>query len=771
VIPYRSLAAVPDPALRNAVAVEGPTERELLRTGQRYALAVRVIVSAVSSVASLLLDAPREPVSTVAVVALFNAWNGLYMYRFIHVRGRLLIPADVLIVASIGLSQVWTTPAGVSPRGTTWVLAVTAIVVITYPWLIPPRQQLVATLLLVSAHLAGTALAEPIRWLTSAPVQLWMVAEALLSTGLFVLVRRAARDTDRLTARSEQARASAVVAKARRADEREYLAALHDTAAATLLMVGSGVLPGRSEQLAAQAARDLEVLDGQLGTVMGEVDLVESLRQVVVRSPLRLTVTAPAELAVPAPVATALGHATQEALTNVVRHAGVDSAELRVCGDDRSVVVEIADDGVGFDPASPRTHTHGVDGSLIERMIRAGGQAVVTSRPGAGTTVRLSWATQSAHGSPTISAGAISANLTWTLRLAAAGAGQIVLYGLNLPKLVANWHAYSSAWVQVVAFILFTLVLLLVAAFARRWQPMGRWRWSLPVAVLLATMAATGDVPPESRLGIAHWTAADATWTVVLMAMECRLVTFVLLIAVQHLVMFGQVALGGDAEPGIAGVVNATLMVVSYQLAVGLLSAVLRRTAGAAAEVTHSDEQLRTAEAVSAQLHRDRTERYADLRRTAAPLLAGLAAGELDPADDVVRRACAVEAARMRRLFAEESTSRDPLLQDLQQAAEVAERRGVAVSLAERGEHPAVPDEVRRALTEPVLAALATAVRSARLTLVGSDRSVTLSVVADSPNSPDPIADRYGVATSVTTDAGYVRIKTSWRGGTWSPPL
>lgn len=741
--------------------MRGEAERELLRTGLRYALGVRLVVVGISSVATLLLDTARQPGAALAVVVGLNVWNCWYAYRFVTGRRRWLVPADVTVLSAVCLTQLWTTPAGVTARGTTWVLAVTAIAVIAYAWQLEPREQLVATVVLVAAHLAGVALAEPRDWLTSAPVQLWMLAEGLLSRALLVLVRRGARDADYLVARRERARVRAAVAAARRADEREYLAALHDTASATLLMVGSGVVPGPDDRLSEQAGRDLEVLDGAV-RAEAQVDLAGRLREVVRQSPLRVSWQGPDAMGVPGVVAAALAHGAREALTNVARHAGVDRAELTLCRGDRTVVVEVRDRGIGFDPAEISVHRYGVTGSLVERMARIGGSAEVSSRPGAGAVVRLTCPV-AVPAPPPADARVITANLARTLRLAVAAAALIVLYGLNLPKLVSNQELYSPVWVQVLVMGTFTAVTVVHGLAAWRRRRLGRWRWLLPAAVLTASVAATEAVPPDLRLGIAHWTAADATWTAVLIALELRPAAFAVLVVLQHAITFGQVALGGDAEPALAGVVNATLMVLSYQLAVGALAWGLRRSADAAARTAHEHERARTADAVSEQLHRDRTERYAAVRRTAAPLLAGLASGELDPGDAAVRRACAVEAARMRRLFAEHAAVPDPLAHELRACVELAERRGVAVGFAERGDCPDLPADVRRALTEPIVAALATAIGSARLTLVGSAGKVSVSVVADAPDCPDPGTDRHGVSASVVRDGAHVRIKTTWR--------
>ncbi|GAB3875789.1 hypothetical protein GCM10029964_020930 [Kibdelosporangium lantanae] len=87
----------------------------------------------------------------------------------------------------------------------------------------------------------------------------------------------------------------------------------------------------------------------------------------------------------------ALSQSVREALANVARHAGVEQATVTVTGSSDEVSIVVADQGRGFDPATVSAHRRGISMSIVERMGRARGSATVESRPGAGTTVRLSW--------------------------------------------------------------------------------------------------------------------------------------------------------------------------------------------------------------------------------------------------------------------------------------------------------------------------------------------------------------------------------------------
>jgi len=223
------------------------------------------------------------------------------------------------------------------------------------------------------------------------PLVLWTFGEAALSRGLFLLVRAAARAADHELAVREQARRDAAVAAARRADEREYLSLLHDTAAATLLAVGTGMADGSEPWLRAQAARDLAALRTRRELPTGAADLVDLLEEVVRESRLTVEVTAPDTVSMPAMPAAAIRGAVHEALANVARHAGVDAATMTVHHAGDTVTVEIADRGRGFVPEQVSPHRRGVSSSIVRRMDRVGGRADVLTESGDGTTVRVVW--------------------------------------------------------------------------------------------------------------------------------------------------------------------------------------------------------------------------------------------------------------------------------------------------------------------------------------------------------------------------------------------
>ena len=77
----------------------------------------------------------------------------------------------------------------------------------------------------------------------------------------------------------------------------------------------------------------------------------------------------------------------QEALTNAVRHSGASCAELRARRTATEIVLEISDDGAGFDP-SAATAGFGLLG-MRERAGLARGTVDIASPAGRGTCVTL----------------------------------------------------------------------------------------------------------------------------------------------------------------------------------------------------------------------------------------------------------------------------------------------------------------------------------------------------------------------------------------------
>jgi signal transduction histidine kinase len=83
---------------------------------------------------------------------------------------------------------------------------------------------------------------------------------------------------------------------------------------------------------------------------------------------------------------TTLYRVIQEALTNVVKHAGASRVSILLQRKRGAVVAVVEDDGSGFDPDVTREDALGLAG-MRERLALVGGKLQVESSPGRGTTI------------------------------------------------------------------------------------------------------------------------------------------------------------------------------------------------------------------------------------------------------------------------------------------------------------------------------------------------------------------------------------------------
>ena len=299
-----------------------------------------------------------------------------------------VVLADALVIAALALAQQHLVPAALIRDGTTWMLplACTSVYILQIalrPWLgLPGAAIVVVAYGLGAGHLTDA-------WL--------LVVETIVVAGLMMVIRGGARQTDAIVAAGLETERQVRAEEARRADEREQNRQLHDTVLSTLTMVAAGAFAEPSPALTAQAARDLRVVQGLAGApaVPGEQAPLTDLRAKLERAAgstdglaVRLRLL---PVTVPSGVADQLVACVGEALRNVERHAGTGEAEVTVTGGAGWAVVDIADRGRGFDPAAIPPSRRGIRESITGRMLAAGGRAAITSRPGAGTTVTVSW--------------------------------------------------------------------------------------------------------------------------------------------------------------------------------------------------------------------------------------------------------------------------------------------------------------------------------------------------------------------------------------------
>ncbi len=177
-----------------------------------------------------------------------------------------------------------------------------------------------------------------------------------------------------------------------RSEERAEVAAhLHDSALQTFAMIQRAQSPQEMVTLARVQERELRAwLYGREGngadTLSRAVDemagRVERLHRVAVETVVVGEASMDDRLR-------ALVDALGEATTNAAKHSGAGSVSVYVEASESSVTAYVRDEGSGFDASSLPLDRHGIAESIVGRMQRNGGTAVVTSEPSSGTEVRL----------------------------------------------------------------------------------------------------------------------------------------------------------------------------------------------------------------------------------------------------------------------------------------------------------------------------------------------------------------------------------------------
>ena len=214
---------------------------------------------------------------------------------------------------------------------------------------------------------------------------------------------------DRLTEdRARVRRLAAQVISAQDEERARVARELHDSTAqilaAVMLQLGAAARESDSptlndriatlRQLTADALEEVRSLAHTMHPrVLDDLGLAAALewlgRQTSSQTALDVRVSATAgDTQIPAPLASVLYRVAQEALRNVVRHADAHGVEIRLRREPAAAVLEVADDGRGFDVERAEERRPGMGlFSMRERVALVNGTLAVTSGRGRGTRV------------------------------------------------------------------------------------------------------------------------------------------------------------------------------------------------------------------------------------------------------------------------------------------------------------------------------------------------------------------------------------------------
>jgi hypothetical protein len=343
--------------------------------------------------------------------------------------------------------------------------------------------------------------------------------------------------------------------------------------------------------------------------------------------------------------------------------------------------------------------------------------------------------------------------------------------GHDLPVTLTAWDAYRLPWLAAAAWLGHLLVGVAAAiALLRSERPL-RGVWAYGAAALAVVVAMLAACPPDRVIGPANWGWGAVGWLAVILFWHRRhhLRELCLFLAADAaIVLAGMLAAGATDRVSLARYLMVLVGSLTLQIGGSVGGHALDTAARWAADASARRAETEAARRSSELVHEDRLRRYEAVRQAAADLLAEIAAGA-DPADERLRRDCAVGAARLRRLMAETDDEPGPLLRVLRAHVVDAERRRVLVTMEPPvGTVPDLPPGVAEALAEAPARALRAARSEARVTVYATPGEVIVSVVADAEDEEQdagredreavPAARRDANGTNGDGDA-------SWPGG------
>lgn len=227
----------------------------------------------------------------------------------------------------------------------------------------------------------------------------------LLATALVGVVQRARHRQEQLTEQIREARDALAAAQRER---EKFSRDLHDGTIQSLyaIQLGLGHTAEKIEGDPAQARREFALVRRELDAVIaeirqfitaesapgGRVEFTTVLEALVerVRNGTKAHISVHCDPTVSRQLtgdqAVQLANITREALSNSLRHANSQHVDIRLSSDRASAILEIADDGTGFDPASPERSGVGLT-SMTARTREMKGTLDIISAPGEGTRV------------------------------------------------------------------------------------------------------------------------------------------------------------------------------------------------------------------------------------------------------------------------------------------------------------------------------------------------------------------------------------------------
>jgi signal transduction histidine kinase len=275
-----------------------------------------------------------------------------------------------------------------------------------------PRSRLV---MITGASLIAPAVLV-IQWGRGQPVEVPVIAGAAAVLFLLALARMSGLAGE-VALQHERKRAMQAVLRMTEAERSRLAAELHDgpVQQLTALLYGLELArhhvrrgsPGAADELLAsledKATGEINGLRRMMTQlrppVLDELGLVTALQNqgqsFESTSGVQCAIETEPELQLAPEMETVLYRVAQESLTNVGKHAKASRVDISLGAVDGHVLLQIRDDGIGFDPGKARALVSDGHFGLVnmrERVEMVGGKLLVDSSPGNGTTIAVEMA-------------------------------------------------------------------------------------------------------------------------------------------------------------------------------------------------------------------------------------------------------------------------------------------------------------------------------------------------------------------------------------------
>ncbi|BBY73217.1 hypothetical protein MPRF_01160 [Mycolicibacterium parafortuitum] len=686
-----------------------PTARHQLTTRaadigllMRNTVNLGVSLVALADPLSVVLPAGRYLLAVLAV------WS---LYRLVtRSQSTALLAADFGAVLAVCLAIPVLTPTADFYTFNTAPQAIAGTAVVSLSVSVSVVASIPMTLAIAAAYAAGAAQVTGWEEVSSIDALYYFAVQCATASIIRFMLLHVAGAVDRARDDRAEAEVAERVTHAVRDYEREQLALLHDTAASTLLMVGQGTsLP--PERLAAQASRDLHLLnENHWEAPPPRMDIVAALHECAGHLSTAVAFDGVDRLWLPGATAYPVISAAREAMTNVDRHAGATMLHITVSGN----AIRLTDDGVGFDPDAPR-RGHGVDESIVGRMTRAGGRARITSAPGAGTVVELTWTPTPPPNVPDAADPDRLIDRTRTRFGLALTVYAVVNLAITVPQADAALGFFAA----------FGALAAIPGILWRRWG----LAWPAAAAVLAVAIAQPALLPADQVVGYAHWAQGAIGWCVVPLLLALPTRTGAAVVTGYWLVNSAVLVFRDPSAETFVNIGLGTASILAVQVFALVFNGLMREAATVVAVENQTRQRLVTRERVSQALRAEYQRRYADIVANVVPLLEELTRGE--PVDTDMQLRARAECRRLRTLFDQAGTFDHPLMQQIRPLIDAAEDRRIDVVIDVCGTLPDLTQEQIATLTTPLRDVLRRASNSARIVVTATGGEVEVSAVVD----------------------------------------